>query len=277
MSVEPQVRPRYSGMVPVADRLSRLPYWLLIMVLIGVLMLWGIVTSQDYRIIFDAVIKGVRTTISVTAISFSLAVIVGLLFSLMRISRLQIFQQISSFYIELMRGVPMLVLLYYISFAAAPAIVSLYNQTLGPVTGVEINIRQFDFTARAVMALVLAYSAFIAETFRAGILSVEKEQTEAAQVEGASNWQVMRYIVLPQAVRNILPALGNDLIAMLKDSSLVSVLGVQDITQLGRLYASSTFLFFETYNVVAFLYLVMTLGLAILVRYVEKRLSLDER
>lgn len=264
-------------MVPVADRLSRLPYWLLIMVLIGVLMLWGIVTSQDYRIIFDAVIKGVRTTISVTAISFSLAVIVGLLFSLMRISRPQIFQQISSFYIELMRGVPMLVLLYYISFAAAPAIVSLYNQTLGPVTGVEINIRQFDFTARAVMALVLAYSAFIAETFRAGILSVEKEQTEAAQVEGASNWQVMRYIVLPQAVRNILPALGNDLIAMLKDSSLVSVLGVQDITQLGRLYASSTFLFFETYNVVAFLYLVMTLGLAILVRYVEKRLSLDER
>jgi len=84
--------------------------------------------------------------------------------------------------------------------------------------------------------------------------------------------QAMRYVILPQAVRNVLPPLGNDFIAMLKDSSLVSVLGVQDITQIGKVYSSSTFRFFETYNVVAFLYLVMTVGLALLVRWLERRM-----
>jgi polar amino acid transport system permease protein len=85
----------------------------------------------------------------------------------------------------------------------------------------------------------------------------------------------MRYILLPQAVRNILPALGNELIAILKDSALVSVLGVQDITQLGKVYSASTFRFFETYSIVALLYLVMTLGLAMLVRWLEQRMVLE--
>ncbi len=104
---------------------------------------------------------------------------------------------------------------------------------------------------------------------------IEKEQTEAAQTEGASYWQTMRFILLPQAVRNVLPALGNELIAMLKDSALVSVLGVQDITQLGKVYSASTFTFFETYSMAALLYLVMTLGLALFVRWVEQRLELE--
>ena len=92
---------------------------------------------------------------------------------------------------------------------------------------------------------------------------------EAARSLGMSGGQAMRYVILPQAVRNVLPPLGNDFIAMLKDSSLVSVLGVQDITQLGKLYSASTFRFFETYNVVAYLYLVMTVGLALVVRQLE--------
>lgn len=96
---------------------------------------------------------------------------------------------------------------------------------------------------------------------------------EAGQMEGASYWQIMRFILLPQAVRNIFPALGNEFIAILKDSALVSVLGVQDITQLGKVYSASTFRFFETYNIVAFLYLIMTMGLAMLIRYVERRLN----
>ena len=94
---------------------------------------------------------------------------------------------------------------------------------------------------------------------------------EAALSLGMSRAQAMRHVILPQAVRRVLPPLGNDFIAMLKDSALVSVLGVQDITQLGRLYATSTFHFFETYNVVAFLYLVMTIGLSLVVRYWESR------
>ena len=140
---------------------------------------------------------------------------------------------------------------------------------------VEISVRQFDFTVRAILALTIGYSAFISEIFRAGIESIGKEQTEAAQTEGASYWQTMRFILLPQAVRNVLPALGNEFIAMLKDSALVSVLGVQDITQLGKVYSASTFKFFETYSIVALLYLVMTLGLALFVRWVEQRLELD--
>jgi polar amino acid transport system permease protein len=140
----------------------------------------------------------------------------------------------------------------------------------------EISIRQFGFVARAILALTIGYSAFISEIFRAGIESIEKEQSEAAQTEGATYWQVMRFILLPQAVRNVLPALGNEFIAMLKDSALVSALGVQDITQLGKVYSASTFRFFETYTIAALLYLVMTLGLALFVRWAEQRLDLQK-
>jgi len=136
----------------------------------------------------------------------------------------------------------------------------------------DFSIRDLNFTTRAILALVIGYSAFISEIFRAGIESIEKGQMEAARSLGMSYWQSMRHVILPQSVRRVLPPLGNDFVAMLKDSSLVSVLGVQDITQLGKLYATSTFRFFETYNVVAFLYLVMTIALSLLVRYLEKRM-----
>jgi len=117
----------------------------------------------------------------------------------------------------------------------------------------------------------VGYSAFISEIFRAGIESIERGQVEAARSLGMSYWKAMRYVILPQAVRRVLPPLGNDFIAMLKDSSLVSVLGVQDITLLGKVYSASTFRFFETYNVVAYLYLAMTIALSLFVRYLEKR------
>ena len=120
--------------------------------------------------------------------------------------------------------------------------------------------------------LTIGYSAFISEVLRAGIELIEKDQREAAQTEGANYWQTMRFILLPQAVRNVFPALGNEFIAMLKDSALVSALGVQDITQLGKVYSASTFKFFETYSIVALLYLIMTLGLALVIRWMEKRL-----
>jgi len=133
-------------------------------------------------------------------------------------------------------------------------------------------VRDVNFTARAVIALTIGYSAFISEIFRAGIESIGRGQMEAARSLGMSYGRAMRHVVLPQAIRNVLPPLGNDFIAMLKDSSLVSVLGVQDITQLGKVYAASTFQFFETYNVVAYLYLIMTVGLALILRGVEKRM-----
>jgi polar amino acid transport system permease protein len=124
-------------------------------------------------------------------------------------------------------------------------------------------------TWRAIVALMISYSAFLAEIFRAGLEAVPKPQIEGAYALGLGRWATFRFITFPQAVRTVLPPLGNDFVAMIKDSALVSSLGVQDITQLGKVYSASTFLFFETYNVVAFLYLVMTLSLSLVVRGLE--------
>ncbi len=277
MSDTPPRQDQRSRLLPFVDSLSRLPYWLLISLLVGILLLWGMVNDQDYRTIFNAVRKGLGTTIYVSLTAYALAMLLGLGLSLMRIYRSRVTQEVSSFYTEVMRGVPMLVLLYYISFVGAPAAISGLNWLGAPLINAgiieKIDIRQINFTYRAILALTMGYSAFIGEIFRSGILSIDKDQTEAGQVEGASYWQIMRYIILPQAVRNVLPALGNEFIAILKDSALVSALGVQDITQLGKVYSASTFKFFETYNIVAFLYLVMTMGLASLIRFVERRLN----
>ena len=111
---------------------------------------------------------------------------------------------------------------------------------------------------RAIIALMIGYSAFIAEVFRAGIQAVDKGQIEAAKALGLKRGQRFRLIILPQAIRTILPPLGNDFIAMVKDSSLVSVLGVADITQMGKIYAAGSFRFFETYSIVAYIYLILT-------------------
>ena len=278
----PPGRPRRSP----ADYFARLPYWLLVALLLGVLLLWNLLADADYNLILNAVSKGVGVTVYVCLISFGLALLVGLAFGLARVSRNRPIYELASFYVEIIRGVPMLVILFYIAFVGAPGLADLINwvgaamqgQGLGLVAEplAEFSIRQLSFTSRAILALVIGYSAFIAEIFRAGIESVERGQMEAALSLGMSRSQAMRFVILPQAVRRVLPPLGNDFIAMLKDSALVSVLGVQDITQLGRLYATSTFRFFETYNVVAFLYLVMTIGLSLVVRYWERRSPLDE-
>ena len=136
-----------------------------------------------------------------------------------------------------------------------------------------MSIRTLDFTWRAILALTVCYSAFIAEILRAGIQAVDKGQVEAAKAMGLSPWLAFRLIVAPQAIRIVLPPLGNDFVSMIKDSALVSALGVQDITQLGKVYSSGTFKFFETYNVVAFIYLVMTISLSLVVRLIEKRMG----
>lgn len=262
--------------------LDRMPWWLLVAILLGVLFFWHAMTDADYRVILNAVAKGISTTIWVTAVSFIGALIVGLAVGLMRLSKRRWLYEASTFYVEIIRGVPMLVLLYYIAFVGAPQLVGVVNwmgewlvsMGLGIIGAPMAAMKQgaFTFAARSVLALVIAYSAFISEIFRAGIQSIERGQREAALSLGMSRWQTMRFIILPQAVRRVLPPLGNDLIAMLKDSSLVSVLGVQDITLMGKLYATSTFMFFETYNVVAFMYLVMTIALTLFVRWIEKRM-----
>jgi len=133
-------------------------------------------------------------------------------------------------------------------------------------------VRDVSLLARAVLALTIGYSAFIAEIFRAGIQSVDPGQVDAAKALGLTGLQRFRLVVFPQAVRTILPPLGNDFVAMVKDSSLVSVLGVADITQMGKVYAAGTFRFFETYSIVAYVYLLLTVSLSLALRGLEHRL-----
>jgi polar amino acid transport system permease protein len=128
-----------------------------------------------------------------------------------------------------------------------------------------------------VIALAFTYAAFLSETFRAGIQSIGKGQIEAARSLGMTYAQVMRYVVLPQAIRRVLPPLGNDMIAMIKDSSLVAILGVQDITQLAKLSSSSTFRYLETYLIAASIYLVLTVAGSMVVRFIERRFPVEHQ
>ncbi len=262
-------------LLPVAS-FSRLPYWLLAIMLLGVLAVWSVVREEDYRIIFRAVSRGIVTTLYVSVIAYVAAAAVGLLFGLMRASHRRVLREAASVYIEVVRGVPMLVILYYVAFVAAPALVVLINRLAEPLIAAgwmqPLSVRRVDFVWRAIMALTIGYSAFLAEIFRAGIEAVPRGQLEAALSLGMSRRQAMLRVVLPQAARTVLPPLGNDFVAIIKDSALVSVLGVQDITQQAKVYSASSFRFFETYNTVAFLYLVLTIGLSILVRTLERRL-----
>jgi len=258
-------------------RSREIPYWLITAALLGVLFFWLIVADNDYRIIFRALRRGILTTLWVTIVAYALAALLGLIVALGRVSRLRFIREVATFYIEIVRGIPVLVLLFYVAFVGAPQLVVFWNWALAwPIEhGIlpELTVRNFSLTWRAIFALTISYSAYLAEVFRAGIEAIPKGHTEAAWSLGLTRWQALRFVILPQAIRTVLPPLGNDFVAMIKDSALVSALGVQDITQLGKVYSASTFLFFETYNVVAFLYLVMTLSLSLLVRALERHLK----
>ena len=180
------------------QRLANAPWWLLVLILIGLFAVFQILTNERSTTIFTAISRGIVVTVRTTLIAYVVALVIGL-------------------------GV--------------------------------------------------AYGAFESENFRAGIQSIERGQFEAARALGMNYFQTMRFVVLPQAIRRILPTLGNDFIAMRKDSSLVSVLGGVDIPKNTKLYASSTFLFFQAYSILAFIYLTMTVLLSRLVRWMELRLT----
>lgn len=266
---------------PKPSALSRTPWWLVAIGLLFVLGLWAITADAGYAQIFRALSGGVTTTIWVTVIAFAGATVLGLCIALARTSPNRVLREIATFYVEVIRGIPLLVFLFYVAFVGAPWVVAAINTLLTPFIQAgwlePLTVRNFDFVWRAILALTVCYSAFIAEIFRAGIESVDKGQIEAARALGLSRWHCFRFIVFPQALRTILPPLANDFVSMIKDSALVSALGVQDITQLGKVLSSSSFKFFETYNVVAFLYLTMTISLSLLVRLLERYLRQERR
>lgn len=244
------------------ERISEFPWWLV--GIIGVLVLMGfiIATDPNFNRSFRVIIPGIQLTIYTTLVGFIFALIIGLIAGLGRISQNVFIRNLATAYVEFVRGVPILVLIFTVAFVVVPPVASAFGITI-------------DQSTRAIIALALIYGAYIAEVFRAGIESIAKGQMEAARSLGMTYTQGMWYIILPQAVRNVLPALGNDFIAMLKDSSLVSVLAVRDITQLARLDSGSTFRFRENYLVLTFLYLVMTIVLSLILQFMQRRLKQD--
>lgn len=259
------------------------PWWLVALVVIGGGLAVTIIATDLYAQVFSTVVKGIGITIFVTLAAFFLAVVFGLGIALLGLSDNVVLRQIARFYIEVIRGIPILVLLFYIAFVGASGLVSLYNWVTTPLVSAgwlePVLVRDFSLVWRAIIALTIGYASFLAEIFRAGIQSVDEGQIEAAKALGLNRYQRFRLIILPQAVRTVFPPLSNDFVSMVKDSSLVSVLGVADITQMAKVYAAGSFRFFETYSIVAYIYLILTVGLSLVLRRIEKamrRLRLDK-
>ena len=248
------------------------PYWLVLLAGIGAYLFWLVIANELYAQVLSTLVQGIGITIFVTVVAFSLACGMGLGLALMGLSGSIWLRQTARLYVEVMRGIPIIVLLLYVAFALAPALVQGWNWLTAPFGLPEWRTRDFPLIWRAIIALTLAYAAFLSEIFRAGLQSVDRGQVEAAMALGLNRRQRFRHIVFPQAIRTILPPLGNDFVAMVKDSSLVSVLGVSDITQLGKVTAAGNFRYFETYNVVALIYLTMTITLSIVLRRFEARM-----
>jgi polar amino acid transport system permease protein len=241
---------------------NKIPWWAIILGLVGLLVGYSVLTSETYLNVIKFVGVGVGLTLRVTVISYSVAVILGLVLGLLRVSDNPVLYAFSTLYVEVMRGLPILVIILYTGFVIVPE----FRNWSG------INLQG---TPAAILGLAAGYAAYVAEVFRSGIESIEKGQMEAARSLGMNYMEAMRHVILPQAIRRVLPPLGNNFIAMLKDSSLISVIALEDLLQRGRLYVSRTYRAFEGYNTVALLYLVMTLGLSLLVRYIERRSSID--
>ncbi len=269
------------------ERLNRFPWWVIAVVLIALITARTIYLSETYLEAFRFIVAGLSVTMMTTLTAFLIALVIGLVTGMGRISQNILGRNIATLYVELIRGIPMLVLIFFIALVGVPTVVQLLNSfghwlnALGFYSIAQplvlLENKGVPMNVRAIIALAVTYGAFLAEVFRAGIQSIDRGQMEAARSQGMTYWQAMRYIILPQAIRNVLPALGNDFVSMLKDSSLVSVLAVRDITQVARLYAGQTFRYPEAYATLSVIYLSMTMLLSMLVKVLERRYHSHER
>ncbi len=203
-------------------------------------------------------VRALGLSLQIAACSLAVALALGLLVALCRMSPRPWLRWPATAYVEIVRGVPLIVLLFWIYFGVFSDLLSR--------TGIALH----GFAA-AVLAFGICYSAFIGETYRAGIQSVDRGQEEAARALGLSRRRSLRWVILPQAVRNVLPALGNEAIALFKDSSLASVIAMPELMHVGRQEAGRTFRTMEIFTVVALLYLVVTLALSRVQKHLERR------
>jgi polar amino acid transport system permease protein len=207
---------------------------------------------DDGRFIAGPILEGLKITLNITWISLILTYIIGLVTALMRLSNSLPARGVARVYLELTRNTPLLVQIFFMYFVIAP-------------------ILDIDRFAAAVLALSLFEGSYASEIYRAGIVAVNKGQWEASYTLGLSTYQNYRYIILPQAIRRILPPLTSQAISLIKDSSLVSVIAVYEMTMQANEIASETFLIFEVFFTIAAIYLALALTLSRIVAYFEKR------
>ena len=286
-----------------AMRLARfytMPYWILFLAIVGVLLAVSIITDKVYSNIFRQLMDGVSMTLFVSIASYltalTIAVCVGIIRSnppappqsvesrrkaVMRVLRIAAFN-VCTVYVSVMRGIPILVVLLVTGFIVVPALRDLINSNvvdgIRDLTGnpeIPDLIWRGSSAGTAIVALAITYGAYMSETVRAGIQSIPKGQFEAAYSVGMTYWQTMRSIVLPQAFRNVLPPLGNDFVAMIKDSSLLAFLGIRDITQIAKTSSGRSFRYVETYAVVAYMYLTLVIAASTLVNLLEDTINIE--
>lgn len=247
------------GAIPNRDEFHVINAWSIALTLaIASVFILCVVWPEPYLRILLYLPDGIVVTFQITLLSICFAVPLGFLTGLGRISSNRCVKLIASTYVEIIRGIPLLVQLFYIYYA-----LSRFVQVSGITS--------------AVTAISICYGAYMGEVFRAGIAAIPRGQTEAARSLGFNRVQTMIYVVLPQAMRTILPPVGNECIAMLKDTALVSIMAVPDIMQRARSFVGTTYLYFETYTIIALVYLVITLLLSKAVSIMEAKLNYYDR
>jgi len=246
-------------------------WWWLVALVAGLIAILSITKPDPYWRIVLFVRDGIGITVLITVVSFILMLFVGMLGGLGRISKNKFIHLVTTLYVELVRGIPLLVQLIWWYFAF-PVII----KQIGVWTHISF-LENYEANAivLAIFGFVFCYGAYMSEIFRAGIQSIPKGQMEAARSLGMSYFQSMRYVVLPQAIRVILPPVGNEFIALLKDSSLVSAVALADLTRRGREFMAANFDPLQVWTMIALLYLVMTLFSARIVNYIERRTKFE--
>lgn len=247
-------------------------WWGLVIGVVALVLLLVITKPDPFLRIILFMRDGMWVTVYITLISFVLVLFVGLVGGLGRLSKNRLIRGVASVYVEVIRGIPMIVQLIFWYFAF-PSVV----QGIGNSLNIE-SLKTFTPTAigMAIFGLTLGYGAYMSEVYRAGIQSIPKGQMEAARSLGMNYIQAMRYVIIPQAVRVILPPVGNEFITLLKDSALVSVVAVPDMTRRGREFMTNNALPIQTWVMVALIYLIMTLFAARLVNWIEQKTRLEK-
>ncbi len=282
------------------SRLYTFPYWFAFLVLLGVVLAISIITDSVYSNIFSQLIEGLVMTLFVSTSSYASALFVAVIVGITRSNppdppqsrqttsravrrALRIgFYNVCTVYVSVMRGIPILIVLLVTAFIVVPAMRELLNDVvLESIRDLLGDPGIADITWRgsspmtAIVALGATYGAYMSETIRAGIQSIPNGQFEAAYSVGMTYWQTMRSIVLPQAFRNVLPPLGNDFVAIIKDSSLLAFLGIRDVTQIAKLSSGRSFRYVETYAVTAYIYLTLVIAASTLVNLLEDTINIE--